>query len=364
MSLSTEKKDLNITLKVSIKDMISKVKISDIVNCLNLIICKVEVEGTKQGVFRIRQYQDTIKFLENYKNDYFENYDHLLEYYQENKKKATKILLKIKEYFDTGFIEEAEKAKKDPRVLAVINLTKIYGIGPKKAIELNEKHKITNVDELLTIFQNDNSVINAKQTIGLTHYHDLCERIPKSEMDHYNQVLKEVCNKVSPNIIMSINGSYRREMPDSGDIDLLITSKNEDPSVLRKRLIDELKKQEIIIEILADGKKKFMGISRLTKYGYNKSRHIDIMDTKFNNFPFAVLYFTGSGAFNAKMRGNALKLGYSLNEYCLSDKDTKVEISPKVIKDKINKETFEFEEDIFKFLNMTYLLPRDRNLKK
>ena len=56
---------------------------------------------------------------------------------------------------------------------------------------------------------------------------------------------------------------------------------------------------------------------------------------KFNNFPFAVLYFTGSGAFNAKMRGNALKLGYSLNEYCLSDKDTKVEISPKVIKDKV-----------------------------
>ena len=44
-------------------------------------------------------------------------------------------------------------------------------------------------------------------------------------------------------------------------------------------------------------------------------RRIDIMYTKPQEYPFAILYFTGSMEFNVKMRGELLEKGLSLNEY-------------------------------------------------
>lgn len=62
----------------------------------------------------------------------------------------------------------------------------------------------------------------------------------------------------------------------------------------------------------------------------------------------ALLYFTGSGSFNKKMRSVAINAGYLLNEYGLFKRDTK-----KMIKVKS-------EKDIFDILNMEYLEPQFR----
>ena len=161
---------------------------------------------------------------------------------------------------------------------------------------------------------------------------------------------------------MSINGSYRRGAKDSGDIDVLITSNSDTTSSgeLRQKLIKHLIKIGLITHTLANGKHKFMGISKLE--GFSVSRHIDIMDTAPENYPFAVLYFTGSGAFNAKMRAHALKQGYSLNEYELSDKLTKIGIKSNVIFEKIGKNKFEKEIDIFNFLEFDYKTPQEREI--
>ena len=66
-------------------------------------------------------------------------------------------------------------------------------------------------------------------------------------------------------------------------------------------------------EHLAYGDKKYNGICKLGRLG--KSRRIDIMYTKPNEYPFAILYFTGSDSFNKEMRQKCLKKGLSLNEY-------------------------------------------------
>ena len=103
-----------------------------------------------------------------------------------------------------------------------------------------------------------------------------------------------------------------------------------------------------------------MGIVKLE--GFTTHRHIDIIDTSPKNYPFAVLYFTGSGAFNANMRAHAIKEGYSLNEYELTEKITKRPIKPEIIQSKIGKNSFENEEDIFKFLNYDYKTPEEREI--
>ena len=70
-------------------------------------------------------------------------------------------------------------------------------------------------------------------------------------------------------------------------------------------------------------------------------RHLDIVETTKEDYPFAILYFTGSGPFNVKMRKNALDQGYSINECAMTVKKTGERVN----------ELSNCEEDIFKFLN-------------
>ena len=63
-----------------------------------------------------------------------------------------------------------------------------------------------------------------------------------------------------------------------------------------------------------------LSIGNFIEDGIN--RHLDIIETTPGEWPFAVLYFTGSGGFNIKMRRHALSMGYTMNEYSLKNKST------------------------------------------
>ena len=102
-----------------------------------------------------------------------------------------------------------------------------------------------------------------------------------------------------------------------------------------------------LIETLAHGPKKFMGMGTINQ---NKNRRIDIMYTKPEEYPFAVLYFTGSKEFNVKMRADVLERGMTLNEHSLKDTETKKPVDHKFVS----------EEDIFSYLGMEYVHPCDR----
>ena len=74
------------------------------------------------------------------------------------------------------------------------------------------------------------------------------------------------------------------------------------------------------------------------------------MVTKPQEYPFAVLYFTGSKYFNTLMRQHALDRGLSMNEYSLKDVETKEPVD----------HVFETERDIFDYLEYTYVDPWKR----
>jgi DNA polymerase/3'-5' exonuclease PolX len=83
------------------------------------------------------------------------------------------------------------------------------------------------------------------------------------------------------------------------------------------------------------------------------ARRIDILIADPSYYYFALLYFTGSYTFNIYMRKIALEKGYSLSEYGLKGKDKKIIDTSNIINS---------EEDIFKFLNITYVPPNKRNI--
>ena len=253
------------------------------------------------------------------------------------------IMKKFKEFTETGTLQLLEREKNNPAHL----FTDIYGIGPKKAIQLVEKEGITTIAQLR---KRGDELLTTSQKAGLKYYEDLLKRIPRSEIDAYKTKLEKIFNKVkNPNSTMEIVGSYRRGATNSGDIDIIVSDPDDDKKIFKK-FIDELIKDKLIVEVLSRGKTKSFGISRLKG---QPARRIDFMYTSAEEFPFAILYFTGSKTFNTIMRARALEMGYSMNEHGLST------MKDKKKGDRINT-VFPTEKSIFQFLGMKYIEPEKR----
>ena len=106
------------------------------------------------------------------------------------------------------------------------------------------------------------------------------------------------------------------------------------------------------MEVLSKGPTKTLVITKLNDKSI--ARRVDFLYTPIEEYPFAILYFTGSKDFNTVMRGQALKMGYTLNEHGISIKD-----KGKPKGDKLETK-FTEEKDIFDFLELEYREPNER----
>jgi DNA polymerase beta len=240
---------------------------------------------------------------------------------------------------------------------SVKELCNVYGIGPVKAESLYSDHDVKTVADLREKIAVDSKLLNDKQMLGLKYYEDLLLRIPRKEMDKHKTVIDRVMKKVaslSPSLKYEIAGSYRRGVESSGDIDLIMSydANAANAGDLFKNTVNGMMAKGYIIDDLAYGEKKFMGVCKLpAKTKVNAARRIDVLFTEPERYPFAILYFTGSQEFNINMRNIALEQGYTLNEYGIkginANRDAKIPV-------------FKTEKDIFKFLNMQYVPPAER----
>ena len=246
------------------------------------------------------------------------------------------ITSKLQEYVDTGKLNKLEKEKTNPIVL----LTGVYGIGPKKAEEL-VKQGITTIDQLR---ESKEDVLNEAQRVGLQHYEDILERIPRNEIDRYQTYLSSVFAKATnKGSKFDIVGSYRRGAKSSGDIDIIITNESNDKKGSFDAFLDKLISDGTITHVLSRGASKSLTVAKLP--GETKFRRVDFLYTSPKEYPFALLYFTGSKIFNTVMRQRALDMGMTLNDHGLyklvaGEKGSKVE------------HEFPSEEEIFKFLEV------------
>jgi DNA polymerase/3'-5' exonuclease PolX len=247
---------------------------------------------------------------------------------------------RIKEIIDTGTLQEYEKIKN--YISPTAEFLKIHGVGKGKASDLVSLGFKT-IDDIRN-YTDINEILNATQMKGLKYFDDIQERIPYAEIQKHEIILKKTLSEIDPEAELTIAGSYRRKKDTSGDIDILLKATKKKTY---DRFIDILKESSVIIEDLARGTKKYMGLAK----GIDTScvRRIDIMYTKVEEYPFAVLYFTGSCEFNQRMRADALIMGYTMNEYSL-----------KSLSGEKMEEVFITEKDIFKFLNYEYLEPEMR----
>ena len=247
----------------------------------------------------------------------------------------------LSEYLETGQVQTLKDAENDPKYL----FTKVYGIGPKIAAKLVNNHNVKTIEELR---ERQEELLNNVQKKGLQYYEDILERIPRKEIDKYYTKLRKLFAKVATKESkMQIVGSWRRKAKTSGDIDIIMSGSAD----VYKKFIDILIQQNILIEVLSRGKIKTLGISKLTPS--STARRIDFMFTTKEEFPFAVLYFTGSKIFNTIMRSRALDLGYTMNEHGMYHMVNNKK------GDRI-AQTFTDEKSIFEFLGIEWREPKDR----
>jgi len=105
------------------------------------------------------------------------------------------------------------------------------------------------------------------------------------------------------------------------------------------------------LQVLSRGPTKCLVVARLPSS--EVARRVDFLYTSPVEFPFSILYFTGSKIFNTVMRHEALQKGLTMNEHGLykmegKKKGEKVDV------------VFKDEKDIFDYLGLVYKSPVER----
>ena len=267
---------------------------------------------------------------------------------------------KIKEIIETKKLKIVDDLDitQDTLTFFKILSNDVYGIGPVKAKKILTEgiHSMEELD--IYIKETDPKFLNKNQAKGLLYYKDTSQRIPYSEMQKHEQFILCALHKSIPGINITICGSYRRKAKNSGDIDVLISDPQGRPKILQN-CIKILEKIEYIIDSYAKGVTKFMGVCRLPD---SLIRRIDIVQTTIHEYPFAILYFTGSGDYNRMVRAKANEMGYTLNEHGIqpfSDGEKK-EMDMKQYQLFLTKHKLDSERNIIEFLGLPYLEPHLR----
>ena len=213
---------MNLKKKVLLKDkvstmakVVSKTKRPLNAELISLLVRLQDLMIMKGEMFRARAYQKAAETVMLYQEDITD-----ISQLKGRPNIGATIMKKFAEYMETGKLKVLEKAKNNP----VYEFTKIYGIGPKKAKELVEKDKVTTIAQLR---ERKDELLNNVQKKGIKYYEDILKRIPRDEINEYKKELDKVFKKLknASGSTFEIVGSYRRGASNSGDIDIIITNK-------------------------------------------------------------------------------------------------------------------------------------------
>jgi DNA polymerase (family 10) len=254
---------------------------------------------------------------------------------------------KITELVQTGKLAYYEelKASVPPGLLEMLD---IPGLGPKKIKALHDELGIQSVEQLELACKEDK--VAALRGFGAKTQANLLEGIQRRRLYASKHLLDDALRtaeplldnlRLHPDVIRcSAAGSLRRHREIIGDIDLLVSARN--PA----GIIDYFTTQPGVLNVLAKGQTK---ASVLLEGGIQS----DLRVVSDREFPFALMYFTGSKEHNIVLRQRAIDRGLRLNEYGLfrSKEETR---DPKLL---VPCRT---EEDIFRELGLHDIPPEMR----
>ncbi len=242
----------------------------------------------------------------------------------------------IREYLDTGKISLLEEYENNKKLMTIVELVKILGVGPATAHTWVD-NGVENIRDLYDKINEGKITLNRIQSLGLRYHNDLIERIPRAEVKQIGETILTALSKISKGITGEIAGSYRRGSLDCGDIDIIVLA----PVTAMKKITEVISNDKNYVSTIVSGESRYSFLWR-----GNRVRQIDILLTNRDTYAFSLLYFTGSWDFNEAMRHWAKVRGCRLNQISLTCGD--------------DKYTARTEKKIFEHLRLKYIEPRDR----
>jgi DNA polymerase (family 10) len=201
---------------------------------------------------------------------------------------------------------------------SLFELFEIQGLGAKKIRLLYEELHIDSIDDLekeclsgkvaLLPGLGQKSATNFLKAI--TFYR---RNVGKFRLDQVTLLADQLINDLQAHPAVGQcqpAGSLRRRKESIGDLDLLVSSK--DPEAVNSFFL----KHPLVSQILMQGPTK-SSVYLKNEEG-ESGLQCDLRVVKPEEFPFALLYFTGSKEHNIRLRSRALESGWSLNEYAFT----------------------------------------------
>lgn len=264
--------------------------------------------GQMGDEWRIRAYRKAIATLRNHPTR-VRTKDEALALPNVGERLATK----IEEIAFTSRLRRLDNARAEPQDQILQTFMKIYGAGFAHASQWVSQG-YTTLEELL-----QKAELTENQKIGIAHFEDFQERIPRSEVTKHGDIVRGALHELDPTFQVTIGGSYRRGAKDSGDIDFIITKPDASIDYVREVVVAQLVPRLFSADFLkvalaatsGDGS-KWHGACCLP--GQTQWRRIDFLLVPWIEMGAALIYFTGNDIFNRSMRLLASTKGHRLNQ--------------------------------------------------
>jgi DNA polymerase (family X) len=228
----------------------------------------------------------------------------------------------IREILSTGDYSLRKKLlKKYP--LTMLEMLSVQSLGPKKALILWREFKCCTVDQLEQLAREgklrDLAGFGEKTEQNILKAIEVFKKIsgrfliPTAEHEAEKLIayIQRYGKPGKPIRSITPAGSLRRWKETIGDLDLLLTYAPETKPAELEAIKDHILGYGELEQVLARGENK-------VSFRVAKGMQVDVRLLQPENYGAALIYFTGSKEHNVSLRGRAIKMGYTLNEYALA----------------------------------------------
>ncbi len=276
----------------------------------------LEIDGANQ--FRVRAYRNASRNISNHPHslaDMVREGKDLTELPGVGKDLAGKIT----EIINSGRFSELESIK-ERLPAGLIDITRIAGLGPKRAGVLYHELGISNIEELEKAAREgkvrelrgfaarlEQAILEDIERRG----GGAAGRLKLSVAQSLAQPLLAYLKKVKGVKQVEAAGSYRRGMETVGDLDILVT--HESGSDVMERFVN----YEDVDRVVSRGPTRSTVVLRF-------GLHVDLRAVPEESYGAALHYFTGSKAHNVAIRLLGVKKGLKINEYGVFQREKRV----------------------------------------
>jgi DNA polymerase (family 10) len=247
----------------------------------------------------------------------------------------------------TGELPEYEELRASLPA-GLFDMLRLPGVGPKKVKALYDNLHVDTLDKLKAACES--GAVAKLKGFGLKTQKNILEGIAflgesgqRVRIDQALPLAEAVMSRLRrvPGVQRSaVCGSLRRRRETVKDIDMVFSST--DPAPLMEAFV----KMPEVVAVTGHGETKSSVVMALSLGSRQVHINADLRVVSDAQYPLAVHHFTGSKDHNVTLRGRALKMGLTLNEYSFAGPERTVKVKE--------------EKDIYKALGLDYIPPEMR----